>query len=67
MKIMVQRGVRIVDVFKVFPDTIAIYQDAVSFLIDVVNEHYVNVCGIPSISVVSSFPHLYFVVHLAHG
>ena len=48
MKIMVSREVRIVDAFKVFPDTIAIYQDAVSFLIDVVNEHYVNVCGLPS-------------------
>ena len=48
MKIMVSREVRIVDAFKVFPDTIAIYQDAVSFLIDVVNEHYANVCGLPS-------------------
>ena len=45
---MVSREVRIVDAFKVFPDTIAIYQNAVSFLIDVVNEHYVNVCGLPS-------------------
>ena len=48
MKIMVSREVRIVDVFKVFPDTIAIYQNAVSFLIDVVNEHYAKVCGLPS-------------------
>ena len=38
MKIMVSREVRIVDAFKVFLDTIAIYQNAVSFLIDVVNE-----------------------------
>ena len=45
---MVSREVRIVDAFKVFPDTIAIYQNAVSFLIDVVNEHYANVCGLPS-------------------
>ena len=48
MKIMVSREVRIVDAFKVFPGTIAIYQNAVSFLIDVVNEHYANVCGLPS-------------------
>ncbi len=48
MKIMVSREVRIVDAFKVFTDTIAIYQNAVSFLIDVVNEHYANVCGLPS-------------------
>ena len=48
MKIMVSREVRIVDAFKVFLDTIAIYQNAVSFLIDVVNEHYVNVCALPS-------------------
>ena len=48
MKTMVSREVRIVDAFKVFPDTIAIYQNAVSFLIDVVNEHYANVCGLPS-------------------
>lgn len=45
---MVSREVRIVDAFKVFLDTITIYQNAVSFLIDVVNEHYVNVCGLPS-------------------
>ena len=45
---MVSREVRIVDEFKVFPDTIAIYQNVVSFLIDVVNEHYANVCGLPS-------------------
>ena len=45
---MVSREVRIVDAFKVFPDTIAIYQNVVSFLIDVVNEHYANVCGLPS-------------------
>ena len=45
---MVSREVRIVDAFKVFLDTIAIYQNAVSFLIDVVNKHYANVCGLPS-------------------
>ena len=45
---MVSREVRIVDAFKVFLDTITIYQNTVSFLIDVVNEHYANVCGLPS-------------------
>ena len=48
MKIMVSREVRIVDAFKVFLDTIAIYQDAVSFLIDVVNEHYDTIRFLPS-------------------
>ena len=48
MKIMVSREVRIVDAFKVFLDTIAIYQNAVSFLIDVVNEHYDTIRSLPS-------------------
>ena len=56
MKIMVSREVRIVDAFKVFPDTIAIYQNAVSFLIDVVNEHYVNVCGLHTMLMSVVFP-----------
>ena len=45
---MVSREVRIVDAFKVFLDTIAIYQNAVSFLIDVVNEHYDTIRSLPS-------------------
>ena len=45
---MVSREVRIKDAFKPFLDTVTVYQEAVSFLIDVVNEHYVNVCGLPS-------------------
>ena len=36
------------DAFKVFLDTIAIYQNAVSFLIDVVNEHYDTIRSLPS-------------------
>ena len=48
MKTMVSREVRIKDAFKPFLDTVTVYQEAVSFLIDVVNEHYVNVCGLPS-------------------
>ena len=45
---MVSREVRIVDAFKVFLYTIAIYQNAVSFLIDVVNEHYDTIRSLPS-------------------
>ena len=48
MKTMVSREVRIKDAFKPFLDTVTVYQEAVSFLIDVVNEHYVNVCALPS-------------------
>ena len=44
MKTMVSREVRIKDAFKPFLDTVTVYQEAVSFLIDVVNEHYVTLC-----------------------
>ena len=43
MKMMVSREVRIVDAFKPFLDTVEIYQEAVSFLITVVEEHFEDV------------------------
>ena len=48
MRITVSKEIRIKDAYKPFLDTVSIYQGAVSFLIDVVNEHYVNVCALPS-------------------
>ena len=45
---MVSREVRIKDAYKPFLDTVAIYQEAVSFLIEAVNEHYEDIKGQPS-------------------
>ena len=43
MKIMVSREVRIKDAFKPFLDTVTVYQEAVSFLIGVAEEHFEEV------------------------
>ena len=40
MRTMVSREARIIDEYRPFLDTIGIYQDALSFLIDVADEHY---------------------------
>ena len=37
---MVSREARIIDEYRPFLDTIGIYQDALSFLIDAIEEHY---------------------------
>ena len=48
MRITLSREVRIKDAYKPFPDTVSIYQEAVSFLIDAVNEHYEDIRDLPS-------------------
>ena len=48
MRITVSRDVRIKDAYKPFLDTVSIYQEAVSFLIDAVNEHYEDIRNLPS-------------------
>lgn len=45
---MTSREIRVKDAFKPFLDTIDIYQEAVSFLIDVVNEHFDEARTLPS-------------------
>ena len=43
MKLMVSREVRIKDAFKPFLDTVTVYQEAVSFLIGVAEDHFEEV------------------------
>lgn len=48
MRITVSREIRIKDAYKPFLDTVSIYQEAVSFLIDAANEHYEDIKELPS-------------------
>ena len=48
MKITVSREIRIKDAYKPFLDTVSIYQEAVSFLIEAVNDHYDDIKGLQS-------------------
>ena len=48
MRITVSREIRIKDAYKPFLDTVSIYQEAVSFLIDVADEHYSEIRGLAS-------------------
>ena len=48
MMLMVSREARIIDEYRPFLDTIGIYQDALSFLIDVADEHYSEICDLSS-------------------
>ena len=48
MKITVSREARIIDAYRPFLDTVSIYQEAVSFLIDAAEEHYEEIKGLPS-------------------
>ena len=48
MRITISREVRIKESYKPFLDTVSIYQEAVSFLIDAVNEHYEDIRDLPS-------------------
>ena len=48
MRIMVSREARIIDAYKLLLDTVSIYQEAVSFLIDVAEEHYDEIKEQPS-------------------
>ena len=45
---MVSREARIIDEYRPFLDTIGIYQDALSFLIDVADEHYGEIRNLAS-------------------
>ena len=40
MRTVVSREARIIDAYEPFLDTVSIYQEALSFLIDVADEHY---------------------------
>ena len=48
MRTMVSREARIIDEYRPFLDTIGIYQDALSFLIDVADEHYGEIRNLAS-------------------
>ena len=48
MKITVSREARIIDAYRPFLDTVTIYQEAVSFLIDATEEHYEEIKVLPS-------------------
>ena len=48
MDIAVSREIRIVDAFKAFLKTIAVYQEAVSYLIQIVLIHYDELTGLDS-------------------
>ena len=48
MRTMVSREARIIDGHRPFLDTIGIYQDAFSFLIDVADEHYGEIRNLAS-------------------
>ena len=48
MKTTVSREARIKNAYRPFLDTVSIYQEAVSFLIKAVNEHYEDIKGLPS-------------------
>ena len=48
MRITVSREARIIDAYRPFLDTVSIYQEAVSFLIDVADEHYSEIRALAS-------------------
>lgn len=48
MKTTVSREARIKNAYRPFLDTVSIYQEAVSFLIEAVNEHYEDIKELPS-------------------
>ena len=48
MMLMVSREARIIDEYRPFLDTIDIYQKVLSFLIDVADEHYSEICDLTS-------------------
>ena len=46
MRTVVSREARIIDAYEPFLDTVSIYQDALSFLIDVADGHYSEIRGL---------------------
>ena len=48
MRTVVSREARIIDAYEPFLDTVSIYQDALSFLIDVADGHYSEIRGLAS-------------------
>ena len=58
MRITVSREIRIKDAYKPFLDTVSIYQGAVSFLIDVAEEHYDEIKGLPSLKAMTAMERL---------
>ena len=58
MRITVSREIRIKDAYKPFLDTVSIYQGAVSFLIDVAEEHYDEIKELPSLKAMTAMERL---------